>query len=134
MLLTAGQVCELLEISKSTLRNWRDAWLEHLSDSAKKKRGRRYTPEDIEILKRGKLLLSRGFTMRTANDNMLVQDDRQEVTLQRLDEFAEFRESYNELMTNLAVELSYYRSQYEELLERVAELEKPFWKRKRKKR
>ena len=56
---TPGQVSDMLEIPPSTLRRYVKDYPEHLSETATKKRGRRYTELDIATLDREQLELAR---------------------------------------------------------------------------
>jgi len=57
---TPGQVSEMLEIPPSTLRRYVKDHPEHLSKTATKKRGRRYTEADIATLARAREMLQQG--------------------------------------------------------------------------
>jgi len=57
---TPGQVSEMLEIPPSTLRRYVKDYPEHLSKTATKKRGRRYTEADIATLARAREMLQQG--------------------------------------------------------------------------
>ncbi|MCH8093054.1 MAG: MerR family transcriptional regulator [Chloroflexi bacterium] len=50
---TPGQVSDMLEIPPSTLRRYVKDFPKHLSKTATKKRGRRFTELNIAILARG---------------------------------------------------------------------------------
>ncbi len=54
---TPGQVSDMLEIPPSTLRRYVKDYPEHLSKTATKKRGRRYTEADIATLARAREML-----------------------------------------------------------------------------
>ena len=57
---TPGQVSDMLEIPPSTLRRYVKDYPEHLSKTATKKRGRRYTEADIATLARAREMLQQG--------------------------------------------------------------------------
>ena len=57
---TPGQVSDMLEIPSSSLRRYVLRFAEHLSATAIKKRGRRFTERDIATLGRARELLQQG--------------------------------------------------------------------------
>jgi len=57
---TPGQVSDMLEVPPSTLRRYVKDYPEHLSKTATKKRGRRYTEADIATLARAREMLQQG--------------------------------------------------------------------------
>ena len=57
---TPGQVSDMLEVPPSTLRRYVKDYPEHLSKTATKKRGRRYTEVDIATLARAREMLQQG--------------------------------------------------------------------------
>ena len=59
---TAGQIAEMLEISLSTLRRYNQIFKDYLSETARRKRGRRYTTEDAAILGQVKQLFGAGYS------------------------------------------------------------------------
>lgn len=69
---TPGQVSDMLEIPPSTLRRYVKDYPEHLSKTATKKRGRRYTEADIATLARARELLQQGRKPEETNKLLAV--------------------------------------------------------------
>ena len=59
---TSGDVASLLDVSTATIRNYVERFGKYLSDSAKRKRSKRFSDKDIEVLKRVAYLLRKGLT------------------------------------------------------------------------
>ena len=57
---TPGQVSDMLEVPPSTLRRYVKDYPEHLSETATKKRGRRYSEADTATLARAREMLQQG--------------------------------------------------------------------------
>lgn len=76
---TPGQVSDMLEIPPSTLRRYVKDYPEHLSKTATKKRGRRYSELDIATLARAREMLQQGRDPEEVNKLLAVvgQEDGQ---------------------------------------------------------
>jgi len=72
---TPKQTSEMLKIPASTLRRYANQFSEHLSESAKKSRGREYTEADIATLQRARELL-RSHSPEDTNKLLAVIDDK----------------------------------------------------------
>jgi len=74
---TPGQVSDMLDVPPSTLRRYVKQFVKHLSESATKKRGRRFTEQDIATLARARELLQQGRKPKEANELLAVvgEDD-----------------------------------------------------------
>jgi len=57
---TPGQVSDMLDVPSSTLRRYVLQFAAHLSETATKKRGRRFTERDVATLARARELLQQG--------------------------------------------------------------------------
>ena len=57
---TPGQLSDMLEVPPSSLRRYVLQFAEHLSETAIKKRGRRFTERDVATLARARELLQQG--------------------------------------------------------------------------
>ena len=57
---TPGQVSDMLDVPSSTLRRYVKQFAAHLSETATKKRGRRFTERDVATLARARELLQQG--------------------------------------------------------------------------
>ncbi|MCH8094099.1 MAG: MerR family transcriptional regulator [Chloroflexi bacterium] len=69
---TPGQVSDMLEIPPSTLRRYVKDLPKHLSKTATKKRGRRFTELDIATLARARELLQQGRKPEETNKLLAV--------------------------------------------------------------
>ena len=77
---TSGQVADMLATPPSTLRRYVKIYGKHLSESATKKRGRRFTERDVATLARARSLLQQGRTPKETNDLLaVVGEDAPEV-------------------------------------------------------
>jgi len=76
---TPGQVSDMLEIPPSTLRRYVKDFPKHLSETATKKRGRRFTEHDIATLARARELLQQGRKPKETNKLLAIvgQEDGQ---------------------------------------------------------
>jgi len=69
---TPGQVSDMLEIPPSTLRRYVKDFPKHLSKTATKKRGRRFTELDIATLARARELLQQGRKPKETNKLLAI--------------------------------------------------------------
>lgn len=72
---TPGQVSDMLEVPPSTLRRYVKQFVKHLSESATKKRGRRFTEQDIATLARARELLTQGRKPKETDELLAVVGD-----------------------------------------------------------
>ena len=74
---TPGQVSDMLDVPSSTLRRYVKQFAAHLSETATKKRGRRFTEQDIATLARARELLQQGRKPEETNELLAVvgEDD-----------------------------------------------------------
>jgi len=74
---TPGQVSDMLEVPPSTLRRYVKQFEKHLSESATKTRGRRFTERDVATLAQARELLQQGRKPKETNELLGVvgEDD-----------------------------------------------------------
>lgn len=60
--LTIGAAAQVLGVTTATVRNWVKFYGSHLSPDATRRTGKRFTPEDIDTLRRVQQLLASGST------------------------------------------------------------------------
>ena len=65
---TPSQASEMLNIPPSTLRRYANHFSSHLSEHARRERGRRYDEQDISILARARELLNEGHSPDKTNE------------------------------------------------------------------
>lgn len=130
---TPGQVSEMLEIPTSTLRRYSSAWSEFLSASARRSgRKRRYTSEDIVILRRVRELTGQHKAPEeiAALLQVVEPDNPQESALSMVPAIAGEFESIRSFIAQLQ---SDHDNELSELRERVKRLEDelntPWYKR-----
>ena len=72
---TPKQTSEMLKIPSSSLRRYANQFAEHLSESARRERGREYTEQDIALLARARELL-RSNSPDDTNKLLAVMEDQ----------------------------------------------------------
>lgn len=74
---TPSQASSMLKIPSSTLRRYANQFKMHLSEHARRERGRRYTEQDIAILSRARELLNEGHSPDKANELLSLVAEEQ---------------------------------------------------------
>jgi len=77
---TPGQVSDMLDIPPSTLRRYVKDFPTHLSETATKKRGRRFNERDVTVIARARELLQLGRDPKEVNELLAVVGEDQEAT------------------------------------------------------
>ena len=85
---TPGQLSKTLGITTATLRNYVQHFGQYLSDGAKKKTRKRFTPEDVQLLHYAKSLLDNGNTYQETLDLLETQPIEGEI----LEDFQPFEQ------------------------------------------
>lgn len=69
--MTIGQTASQLQVTNATIRNWVNIYgPSHLSADAQRKTGKRFTPEDVSVLRKVQQLLAGGLTYDQVLENM----------------------------------------------------------------
>jgi DNA-binding transcriptional MerR regulator len=140
---TPSQASEMLNIPSSTLRRYANQFSSHLSEHARRERGRRYTEQDIALLAKARELLSEGASPDKANELLALVGDEPpppESTLalipsisQALSEALDTARALRIEVSELSQKQSATDSTLSELAERLAALEAersmPWYKR-----
>ena len=81
--LTPGEISETLNVSDTSVRNYVKHFQKFLSADATRRTRKRFSPEDVEVLKTAKRLLDEGFTYEQVTERL----DSQPVTGEVIDDF-----------------------------------------------
>lgn len=75
---TSGQISDMLEIPPSTLRRYVKDFAAHLSETATKKRGRRFNERDVAVIARAREMLQQGRVPEEVDKILAVVGEEQE--------------------------------------------------------